>query len=314
MERTLRSVPASVWVVGSLNVDSSISVEQLVRPGETVRALAVERRPGGKGMNQAVAAAFKGASVRLLGAVGTDDAGELLLGALAGTTGLDASRVLRAPDVRTSEAMIQVDGAGENSIVVLPGANDANSPASVRDRLAGITPDDVLVCQLEIPHESVAAALSLAHERGARTILNAAPAAPVVHLLGDLDVLVVNEAEAAMLLDDDEPPVASRLRERFGCAVVLTLGPRGCQVADSSAEAEFDAPAVHAVDTTGAGDAFVGALAAALAAGQTLAEAGAAGNALASHVCTVPGAQGYTTATATVASPEKSERNMTWND
>ncbi|MEU5690615.1 ribokinase [Actinosynnema sp. NPDC020468] len=235
-------------VLGSANADLVVSVPRRPGPGETVLGGDTAVLPGGKGANTAVAAARLGADVRLLGAVGDDAFGRLLRGSLA-AAGVDLG-LLRTVDRPTGLAHIAVTPDGENSIVVAPGANAALEPSDVDGvDWAGV---DVLVCSLEVPVDVVAHAVRLAARNGVRPVLNLSP---VVALPDDvvalLDPVVVNEHEAALL-----GPTGAR-------ATIVTLGARGAEV-DGRRVA---APAVEVVDTTGAGDAFTGALAVGLAGG-----------------------------------------------
>jgi ribokinase len=246
-----------VCVVGSANLDLVAAVDRLPRPGETVMGTDYAEHPGGKGLNQAVAAARAGgARVAFVGALGEDAAGQMLAGVLAGE-GIDASGVRR---VRTpsGRALIGVDGRSENSIIVVPGAN-----AEVT--VEALPHCSVLLVQLEVPLGTVAAALTAGRQVGATTVLNPAPATELdAPLLAACDVVVPNEHEAALLGGPD------RLRQLGARAVVVTRGADG--VAVYSAAETFEVPAftVDAIDTTGAGDTFCGVLAARLAAGDDL--------------------------------------------
>ena len=219
--------------------------------------------PGGKGANTAVAAARLGASVALLGAVGSDDHGELLLATLRGA-GVDTALVRRV-DRPTGVAYITVTPDGENSIVVAPGAN-----AALTLDPAVIEAAKVVVCSLEVPLPVVEEAVAVAARHGVRPILNLSPVASLSsRTLAALDPLVVNEHEAAWLLDGGAPdPVA--LLALGPRSVVITLGARGAVLAEGADVHAVPAPAVEVVDTTGAGDAFTGALATRLAAGADL--------------------------------------------
>ncbi len=249
-----------VVVLGSLNVDLVARVDHHARPGETVLAQGrLERHAGGKGGNQAVAAAGAGAEVAFVGAVGDDDGGLAYLARLQ-RRGVDVRgvRVLRGEP--TGQAWITVDDEGENAIVVVPGANASDHALESLDRLG---PGDVLLLQLEVPLGVVADAARRASAAGARVVLNAAPYAALPHdVVALADPLVVNEHEALALADSDLVPTS----------VLVTFGGEGCTW-DGERHDSVPVPAQEVVDTTGAGDAFCGALAAALADGASRAEA-----------------------------------------
>ena len=264
-----------VVVVGSANLDLVARTLRLPGPGETVLGSDFAQHPGGKGLNQAVAAARAGASVAFVGAVGDDDAGRVLR-SVAATEGIDVSGLSVADGVATGRAVITVDDSGENSIVVVPGAN---AFAYVGDLSAAT----VVLAQLEVPVATVIAAFAVARAAGSRTVLNPAPV-PVGGLPDELlslcDVLVPNEHEVELLGGVDE------LLASGVAAVVVTQGAAGVTVTEAPDATTWSVEAfeVDPVDTTGAGDAFCGALAARLAAGADLRPAvryAAAGGALA---------------------------------
>ena len=243
-----------VVVLGSLNVDLVTRVERHPRPGETVLGEGLSRLAGGKGGNQAVAAARAGAEVRMVACVGSDEAGTAYVERLAGL-GIDASGV-GVVDGPSGHAIVTVDDAGENVIVVVPGANAALGGAAL-DALGDIGPGDVLLVQLEVPLRTVAEAVRHAAHRGARVVLNAAPYAVLptdVVALGD--PVVANEHEAALLADSELAPRS----------LLVTFGANGAHW-DGLIRPALSVPSEEVVDTTGAGDAFCGALAAALAGG-----------------------------------------------
>ncbi|RRR98525.1 ribokinase [Glycomyces terrestris] len=249
-----------VLVIGSANLDLVYEVERLPAPGETVLAAGSASYAGGKGNNQAVAAVRAGADTRFIAALGRDDAGDRLAAEAraAGITLLD-----RRVDASTGTAAILVDRRGENSIVVDSGANARLTDLSAAEREA-VAAADVLVLQLETPLDTVAEAVRVARAAGTRVVLNAAPAAPVPPpVLRGADVLIVNEHEAAALAGPGADPMTALTAH--GCAVVITLGAGGALVGSPG---EDPVPVlsytVDAVDTTGAGDTFVGAFAAAL--------------------------------------------------
>lgn len=269
-----------VVVVGSLNADLVVRVSDRPGAGETVLGSDLATYPGGKGANQAVAAGRVDGSVAMIGRVGADGHGALLRESLA-AAGVDAGHV-RDTDRPTGVAMIIVDSDGDNSIVVSPGANGVLTPDDVAAAREMIASAPLLCLQLEIPFDTLGAAAALAAEAGTRMVLNLAPAAAVdADVLKLCDPLVVNEHEAAFLLGgevdaaQDPAGVAAMLRELGARSVVITLGSAGAYAADAAGEAHLPAPKVSVVDTTGAGDAFVGALAVRLARGDSLGTAAA---------------------------------------
>ncbi|OBK77267.1 ribokinase [Mycobacterium sp. 1274761.0] len=241
---------AQVCVVGSVNMDHVFSVDSLPRPGETVMASSVRPLPGGKGGNQAVAAARAGAGVQLVAALGDDAAGDQLRAHLqANGVGLDGVVEVPGP---SGTAVIAVDSAGENTIVVAPGANARLTVASSKAE-AVISDSDVLLLQLEIPVPTAVDAARVARAAGSVVVVNASPAGAKPHDLIALaqlaDVVVVNEAEAR----EWHWPVTH---------LVITRGGRGASYLGQDERFDVPAPTVRAVDTTGAGDVFAGVLAA----------------------------------------------------
>jgi ribokinase len=245
-----------VVVLGSLNLDLVTRVERHPEPGETVLGEGLERLAGGKGANQAMAAAAAGADVAMIGAVGNDDAGRAYVERLQGA-GVDTTSITVLDDEPTGTALIVVGAAAENTIVVVPGANsrvDEDALAAVDD----LAPEDVLLVQLEIPLETVAAACARAAARGVRVVLNIAPYADLPAAVIEVaDPLVANEHEAQLL-----GHTGTRPRSRL-----VTLGAHGA-VWDDLGLPAVAVPDDEVLDTTGAGDAFCGALAAALARGE----------------------------------------------
>jgi ribokinase len=284
-----------VTVLGSLNMDISVTVPRLPAPGATVLGSAARFTPGGKGANQAVAAARLGADVRMAGCVGDDDFGRRLLAALrAEGVNADATRVV--PGVPTGLAMIAVDETGENLIIVAPGANHQVGSPEVAAATNG--PRDILVISAEIPAPAITQALAQAGP----CILNLAPApqnaAVLVAASGqDLDWLVVNESEAAAVLGRpvdglaDAARAAAELVARGPRHAVVTAGAHGAALAGPDGHQQIPGFNVQAVDTVGAGDTFVGALAVALAAGVPAPEAVRAAAAAGAAAVTRPGAQ-----------------------
>jgi ribokinase len=275
-----------VVVVGSINADLVARVADLPSPGETVTGAAFERHHGGKGGNQAVAAARLGVPTVFIGAVGDDPFGPEARAALRAER-IDVSNVVIAPQAQTGVALILVDNAGENMIAVASGSNAMLDPAGVRQALERIglgREDVVLVCH-EIPTMTVRTALRTAVEAGARSVLNPAPAIGLgLDTVGEATFVTPNRTELETLIGRegaDPDTAAAELFERlqrFGRAdaIVVTLGPGGALVVErhggGSRNRGVSAPAVRAVDTTGAGDAFNGVLAASLADGLELHE------------------------------------------
>jgi len=260
-------------VVGSVNADLRMEVRALPRPGETVHGGAPSWLSGGKGANQAVALARLGRSVALVGAVGSDRTSADLARQLT-AEGVDIRRLARV-DGPAGQAVVFVDPSGENSIVVSPGANAAVHEGLVRGAEAELREAKVVLAQLEIPVDAVLAAA--AATRGI-FVLNPAPVVPLPpELLRRVDVLVPNRGELARLCEADLPSTvdaAVTLARRLPCpAVVVTLGGDGALVVDGDTVRHLEPPAVTAVDTTGAGDCFCGALADALADGLSLVDA-----------------------------------------
>jgi len=248
-------------VVGSANADLVIRVARRPAAGETVLGSDLVTHPGGKGANQAVAAARLGARTALLARVG-DDAHGRLLGDSLRAAGVDTAGILTG-DAPTGVALITVDPTGDNSIVVSSGANARLSPEDVRAAEELLRAARVVSLQLEIPLETVAAAVAASQ---ARVVLNASPPAPLPpEVLAACDPLVVNEHEARSLLGagaGDTPEAwAAALLALGPRSVVVTLGAGGALVADPAGSVRIPSPEVKAVDTTGAGDAFTGALA-----------------------------------------------------
>jgi ribokinase len=280
-----------IIVFGSLNIDLIARVPRLPRPGETLAGRSFCMMPGGKGANQALGASRAGARVHLFGCVGRDAMAAIALrGLRAGGVGLSG---VGESDAFTGVALIHVDDTGENSITIVAGANAEARAAQVPDVL--LDASATVLMQLEVSPVEVAALARRAHRRGARVILNAAPAvAPSAGLLDDVDVLVVNEAEARTLAggdaDIDLRTCCSKLAAPHR-SVVVTLGATGALYACRGEIREQPAPRIEAVDSVGAGDAFAATLAAALDRGSDFEQAVRQGVAAGSLACLRAGAQ-----------------------
>jgi ribokinase len=288
---------ARVTIVGSLNMDLVARVPRLPQPGETIIGGDFHTAPGGKGANQAVAAARLGAQVSIVGRVGCDAFAESLLNNLT-AAGVDHSYVIQDPEAATGVALIAVEDAGQNSIVVVSGANMCLSPADVDGAEATIASADALLLQLESPLGTVIRAAEVARAHGVIVILNPAPARSLpAALMSLVDVLIPNESETALLTglpirgQAQAEAAAATLRGMGVGTVILTLGERGALLAQARSMELIPAFEVTPVDTTGAGDAFVGGFAVALAEGRSPAEAVRWGNAAGAVATTRLGAQ-----------------------
>jgi ribokinase len=289
----------SICVVGSLNMDLVIRTPYLPAPGETVSGGPFATHPGGKGANQAVAAARLGAAVAMVGRVGGDAFGARLRTELE-QAGIDTRQVCTLPEATSGVALIAVEAGGQNSIIIAPGANGELTPTDIEAASPTIRAARVLLLQLEIPLPAVQRAAELAHSAGTLVLLNPAPAQPLpADLLAQVDYLLPNEPEAALLLgadslsDADAAVAAQRLCAQTGVGgVVMTLGAQGAVLAQAqTAPQSVPSHPVNVVDTTAAGDAFVGAFAVALAEGQTPTEALHRGTAAGALAVTHAGAQ-----------------------
>lgn len=287
----------TVLVVGSANMDMVVSCPRFPEPGETILTDELAMFPGGKGANQAVAAARLGGRVRFLGKMGDDVFRAQLLESLQ-ADGIDTERVLVDADSSTGVALITVDGGGENQIIVVSGSNMRLTPEEIQAEHALFDEADVVLLQLEIPVETVERAAALAKAAGATVILNPAPACDLSEtLLRQVDFLIPNESEASRLTgvrvtDRATAEIAARkLLGKGARHVVVTLGADGVLLVTAERVLHVPAREVYAVDTTAAGDAFNGALAFALAGGRGLDEALDFANGAAAYAVTRHGAQ-----------------------
>lgn len=289
---------AKVAVVGSINIDLVTQVARFPKPGETILGGDLETIAGGKGANQAVAAARLGAEVAMLGRVGDDVfAGRLKQNLVE--AGVDVTHVSDSADTASGVALIVVDKEGQNSIVVASGANAKVTPEDVDIAAGVITTANVLLLQLEIPLESVRRAAELAHEQGVKVVLNPAPARTLpADLLSLIDILIPNEIETSALsgkptTSPEEMKVAmAKLRNLGVETVILTAGEQGAYLTGAEGDRRFPAfSPKQVVDTTAAGDAFVGGLATAIGEGKRLPEAVPWGNAAGALTVTRAGAQ-----------------------
>jgi ribokinase len=293
------SVAGRVVVVGSVNADLVLTASSLPRPGETVTGGTFARHGGGKGANQAVAAARMGAAVTLVAAVGDDDLGAAAVAELE-AEGIDVSAVARLDGVATGVALIVVDAAGENMIAVASGANarlDGGRVAAALERVVGAAHDSsrgVVLLGHEVPEDAVVAGARAASEAGWVVVLNPAPARDLpADLVALHPILTPNADEATALAGDEDPEAAAAaLAARTGAPVLVTLGARGALLHDGGRAERIAAPRVDAVDTTGAGDTLNGALAAELAAGAALEDAVRTAVAAAAASTRAPGARG----------------------
>ena len=288
--------PPRITVLGSLNMDISVTVPRLAGPGETVLGSAARLQPGGKGANQAVAAARLGASVRMAGCCGDDDFGRTLRSALQ-DAGVDVSAVRVLAGVASGLALITVDAGGENSITVAPGANSLAGPPEAAASAA--MPGDALILSAEIPVPVLAAALDRARAAHVLTVLNLAPAPADASALlaAGVDWLIVNAPEAGAILGralagpDSAQAAAADLAAQGAGHVAITLGRDGAVLAGPGAALAVPGFSVPSVDSVGAGDAFVAALGVAVASGVLPPEAVRLACAVAATAVTRPGAQ-----------------------
>lgn len=289
---------ARIAVIGSLNMDLVVRAPRIPKPGETIiGADDLHMIPGGKGANQAYASAMLGAEVSMVGRVGDDMFGEQLIANLK-NAGVDTHHITRDSDVPTGIAMIVVEQGGQNSIVVSPGANGRVSPPDVSRAETVIRSASLILLQLEIPLPAVINAAQFAENHGVKVVLNPAPAQQLpAELLSLTDILIPNETEAAMLsgcdvgTDNGIRQAAARLCQSGVKTIIMTRGSRGASLITENETVHFPAFPIEPVDTTAAGDAFVGSFAVALAEGSSVSEAVRYGNAAGALSSTKSGAQ-----------------------
>jgi ribokinase len=294
-------VKPAIVVLGSLNMDFVVRTQHLPAPGETVLGRAFQMIPGGKGANQACAAGrlAESALVRMVGRVGYDVFADHLKASLA-AAGVDVTAVTAVRNEATGVALIGVDDAGENSIIVASGANAVFPASDVEGSRSSFRDCRYALFQLETPLDTVAVALRLARREGAKTILDPAPAQPLpAELLAEVDILTPNETEASLLAGRsagrlgliEAPALARQLLERGASAVILKLGDNGCLYVDREVSIHSPGFSVEARDATAAGDTFNAALAVALTEGRELESALRFANAAAAISVTRMGAQ-----------------------
>jgi ribokinase len=287
-----------VVVVGSLNEDVVVETMRHPRPGETLMGSSLQRFAGGKGANQAVAASqaadqTAGGSTVMIGRVGPDPSGKFLVDVLQKAL-VNASQVGVCKHDPTGTALIVVDEHGENTIVVVPGANAMLRSVHIDDAFGSLAIDaeDVVLLQLEVPPPVVAHALECARKVSARTILNAAPSQPIPHgMLALVSVLIVNEHEVLAISGQTELEAGASFLSNMVETLVITLGGAGVLVINNGARTNIAGYAIQVADTTGAGDAFCGAFARSLAEGSDVQSAARFANAAAALACTKLGAQ-----------------------
>ncbi len=285
----------SILVVGSLNVDTTLTVDHLPEPGETILATKLDTSMGGKGQNQAVAMSRLGSKVRMIGAVGKDEKGSDILEGLK-KEGVDISGIMQT-DIVTGMASIYLDYAGNNNIVVYPGANFAINPDDINKKLELFNAVKYCVMQLETPLQVIYRTLEICKENSIITVLNPAPANKDFDekYLNLIDYLVPNETELSLLTGEELSgsnisELANKLLQK-GCKnVLVTLGSEGSLLVNESEEIKVESKKVEAIDTTAAGDSYIGGLVSSLANGYTIEEAMKYATKVAAKVVTKKGA------------------------
>lgn len=259
-----------IVVLGSINVDTTYRVKHFPQPGETISVVQKRHAPGGKGANQAVAAARSDAQVTFVGAVGADNDGSAMVKALVDNK-IDTSQIIVDPKQGTGSAVITVDDNGQNEIMVYGGANQALNSACVANLTAALSQAEFLIAQLETPQEVTLAAFKQAHQFGVTTVLNPAPATDLLpELYQYTDLIIPNETESALLTgirvntQKDLQASTERFAQRGIANVLITLGERGVYYSTAQGAGLIPAFQVQAIDTTAAGDTFIGALCAQL--------------------------------------------------
>jgi ribokinase len=285
-------MPGVIVVVGSINMDLVVRAPRHPQPGETILGSDFQTFPGGKGANQAVAAARLGGQVRMVGRVGTDAFGDVLLANLY-KDGVDTRYVQRSQGTASGVALITVNEMGQNNIVVIPGSNWMLSATDIRNAETAFTGAAAVLIQLEIPIAAVEEAVLMGKKHGAKIILNPAPAQSLdAALLSNVDYLIPNESELALLTGIQSILVAANSLKSIGLdCLIVTMGSKGVLVLDGADADHILSHNVDVIDTTAAGDAFVGAFAVALSEKQSTLQAAIWGNAAGALSVTAPGAQ-----------------------
>lgn len=281
-----------IVVVGSINMDLVVRAPRHPQPGETILGTDFQTFPGGKGANQAVAAARLGGQVKMIGRVGDDSFGHSLLATLQ-QAGVDTATVLRTEGVASGVALITVDETGQNNIVVVPGANGRLTPEDIYASQTVFEGAAAVLLQLEIPLDTAKEAIVQARSQGARVILNPSPAQPLSpDLFAQVDYLVPNEYELSLLTGMQPGSLAADMLKSLGIrCLVVTMGSDGVLVLEEESSYHIQSHHVTVVDTTAAGDAFAGAFAVALSEGLSTQEAAIYGNAAGALAVTQAGAQ-----------------------